>query len=61
MLRNDIPRKMYEYKGLYIYKYFAKTYILYDEQTQQTILITSTLKKMKEEIDAWQNAIARRS
>lgn len=60
MLRTDIPRKTYEYKGFHIYKYFANIYILYDEQTQQIILVTPTLKKMKEEIDTWQNAMARR-
>lgn len=55
MLRTDIPYKTYEYRGFFIYKYFENTYILYDENIQQIIIITKTLKEMKERIDRWKN------
>ena len=48
--------KRYDYKGLPIYKIHDGGYAVYDGKIQDIIIIQKTLRRIKSDIDAWENA-----
>lgn len=45
--------KKYDYNGFCIYKIHASGYCVYDEKTNEIIIIETTLKAIKAVLDKW--------